>query len=61
LASGKPSNVVAMDAGVPGVLIRIAGLVYVTGGRGVRALIVFPAVTTVLLYVIFGLLLRVPL
>jgi len=39
----------------------IAGLVYVTGGRGVRALIVFPAVTTVLLYVIFGLLLRVPL
>jgi hypothetical protein len=39
----------------------IAGLVYVTGGRGVRALVVFPAVTTVLLYVIFGLLLRVPL
>ena len=39
----------------------IAGLVYVTGGRGVRALVVFPAVTTMLLYVIFGLLLRVPL
>jgi hypothetical protein len=39
----------------------IAGLVYVTGGRGVRALVVFPAVTTVLLYVIFSLLLRVPL
>jgi hypothetical protein len=38
----------------------IAGLVYVTGGRGVRALVVFPVVTTALLYVIFGVLLRVP-
>ena len=25
LAMGKPSNVVAIDAGVPGVLMRIAG------------------------------------
>lgn len=39
----------------------IAGLVFVTGGRGIRALLLFPVVTTALLYGIFGLLLRVPL
>ncbi|OZM78278.1 hypothetical protein CFP66_31860 [Pseudonocardia sp. MH-G8] len=39
----------------------IAGLVFVTGGRGIRALLVFPLLTTGLLYVIFGLLLQVPL
>jgi hypothetical protein len=39
----------------------IAGLVFITGGRGVRALLVFPVLTTALLYGIFGLLLRVPL
>jgi len=39
----------------------IAGLVFVTGGRGIRALLAFPLLTTALLYVIFGLLLRVPL
>jgi len=39
----------------------LAGLVFVFGGRGIKALIIFPVVTTLLLWAIFGLLLRVPL
>jgi hypothetical protein len=39
----------------------VAGLVAVIGGRGWKALILFPVIVTALLYAIFALLLKVPL
>ncbi|MGA9872953.1 MAG: tripartite tricarboxylate transporter TctB family protein [Rhodococcus sp. (in: high G+C Gram-positive bacteria)] len=42
-------------------IFLLAGLVAVAGGRGVKALVIFPVVTTFLLWSIFGLLLQVPL
>lgn len=42
-------------------VVLLAGLVFAFGGRGLKALVVFPVVTTLLLWAIFGLLLRVPL
>ncbi|MFC5931738.1 tripartite tricarboxylate transporter TctB family protein [Cryobacterium melibiosiphilum] len=42
-------------------VLFLAALVFVTGARGPKALIVFPIVTTAVLYGLFGLLLRVPL
>ncbi|WP_395307656.1 tripartite tricarboxylate transporter TctB family protein [Mycobacterium sp. AMU20-3851] len=39
----------------------LIGLTFLFGGRGIKALIVFPLVTTLILWAIFGLLLRVPL
>lgn len=39
----------------------LAGLVFAFGGRGIKALIIFPVATTLVLWAIFGLLLRVPL
>jgi hypothetical protein len=42
-------------------VLLLVGLVYLFGGRGIKALLVFPAVTTLILWAIFGLLLRVPL
>ncbi|MFC4564835.1 tripartite tricarboxylate transporter TctB family protein [Nocardiopsis mangrovi] len=41
--------------------VLVAALAYLGGGRGWKALIAFPAVTTAVLYVLFGVLLRVPL
>jgi putative tricarboxylic transport membrane protein len=41
--------------------VLLLGLTFVFGGRGIKALVVFPVVTTLLLWSIFGLLLRVPL
>lgn len=42
-------------------ILFLAGLVFITGARGWKALVVFPVVTTGVLYGLFGLLLRVPL
>lgn len=39
----------------------LAGLVFAFGGRGIKALMIFPVATTLVLWAIFGLLLRVPL
>ncbi|MFC3997423.1 tripartite tricarboxylate transporter TctB family protein [Nocardiopsis sediminis] len=41
--------------------VLVAALTYLGGGRGWRALLAFPVVTTVVLYVLFGVVLRVPL
>ncbi|MGY2066507.1 tripartite tricarboxylate transporter TctB family protein [Blastococcus sp. SYSU DS0619] len=46
---------------VPVTFVFVAALTAVLGSRGVRALVVFPAVVVGLSYGIFGLLLRVPL
>ena len=42
-------------------VVLLAGLTFVYGGRGIKALIVFPVTATLVLWGIFGLLLRVPL
>ncbi|MBY6414328.1 tripartite tricarboxylate transporter TctB family protein [Rhodococcus sp. BP-252] len=42
-------------------VVLLAGLVAISGGRGLKALIVFPLVTTFILWAVFGLLLQVPL
>ncbi|MFI7025505.1 tripartite tricarboxylate transporter TctB family protein [Micromonospora sp. NPDC049900] len=42
-------------------LIFVAALTWIAGGRGVKDLLVFPAGVTVVIYGLFGLLLRVPL
>lgn len=42
-------------------VLLLAGLVAVAGGRGIKALVVFPVVTTVVLWSVFGVLLQVPL
>lgn len=39
----------------------LIGLTFLFGGRGIKALIVFPVVTTLILWAIFGLVLQVPL
>ncbi|MDI9927288.1 tripartite tricarboxylate transporter TctB family protein [Rhodococcus sp. IEGM 1341] len=39
----------------------LAAITAISGGRGVKALAVFPIVTTAILWLIFGLLLQVPL
>lgn len=41
--------------------LLLAGLTFAFGGRGVKALIVFPVATTLVLWAVFGLLLQVPL
>ncbi|MBP1326276.1 hypothetical protein JOF28_001508 [Leucobacter exalbidus] len=46
---------------VPITLVLVAGLSLLMGGRGWRALILFPVVVTAILFGVFGLLLRVPL
>ncbi len=46
---------------LPVTAVFLAALMFVTGGRGAKALIVFPASTAAILYGLFGLLLRVPL
>ncbi|MGW0160851.1 tripartite tricarboxylate transporter TctB family protein [Mycobacterium sp. NPDC003323] len=42
-------------------VVLLIGLTFLFGGRSIKALIVFPLVTTLILWAIFGLLLRVPL
>ncbi|WP_249412449.1 tripartite tricarboxylate transporter TctB family protein [Micromonospora endophytica] len=42
-------------------LVFVAALTWVAGGRGIKDLLLFPAGVTVVIYVLFGLLLRVPL
>lgn len=42
-------------------VLLLAGLVAIGGGRGIRALVLFPVVTTAVLWSVFGLLLQVPL
>ncbi|OZC84310.1 hypothetical protein CH304_17875 [Rhodococcus sp. 15-649-1-2] len=42
-------------------VILLAAITAVSGGRGIKALVLFPIVTTLILWAIFGLLLRVPL
>lgn len=42
-------------------VVLLAGLTAISGGRGVKALVVFPVITTVILWAVFGLLLQVPL
>ena len=42
-------------------LVLLVGLVWLYGGRGVRSLVVFPVVMTAGIYVVFHLLLRIPL
>ncbi|MFI7580968.1 tripartite tricarboxylate transporter TctB family protein [Kocuria kalidii] len=46
---------------LPVTAVFLAALMFVTGGRGTKALIVFPISTAAILYGLFGLLLRVPL
>lgn len=41
--------------------ILVAALAYLGGGRGWKALLAFPVVVTAVLYLLFGVLLRVPL
>jgi putative tricarboxylic transport membrane protein len=41
-------------------MVFVAALVWIAGGRGIKELILFPAGITVVLYVLFALLLRVP-
>lgn len=41
--------------------VLLAGMVAIAGGRGLKALVLFPVITTAVLYGIFGALLRVPL
>jgi hypothetical protein len=41
--------------------LLFAGLVAIGGGRGWKAFLLFPAIATAVLYVFFGLLLKVPL
>ncbi|GAA3991246.1 tripartite tricarboxylate transporter TctB family protein [Thermobifida alba] len=41
--------------------VLLVALVYLGGGRGWKALLVFPAVVTAVLYLLFGVLLRVPI
>ncbi|MER7165230.1 tripartite tricarboxylate transporter TctB family protein [Micromonospora sp. NPDC000207] len=42
-------------------LVYVAALTWIAGGRGIKDLVFFPAGVTLLIYVLFGLLLRVPL
>lgn len=42
-------------------VVLLIGLTFLFGGRGIKALIVFPVTTTLILWAIFGMLLRVPL
>lgn len=42
-------------------VLLLAGLTWVYGGRGWRALVLFPVAATALIYVLFHLLLRIPL
>ncbi|GGM15635.1 MULTISPECIES: tripartite tricarboxylate transporter TctB family protein [Micromonospora] len=42
-------------------LVFVAALIGIAGGRGIKDLLLFPAGVTVVIYVLFGLLLRVPL
>lgn len=42
-------------------VVFLSALMFVTGGRGVKALVVFPALTAAVLYGLFGMLLQVPL
>jgi hypothetical protein len=42
-------------------LVLVAALAFIIGGRGWRALLLFPALVTAALYVLFVLLLKVPL
>ncbi|QTV80295.1 tripartite tricarboxylate transporter TctB family protein [Microbacterium sp. NIBRBAC000506063] len=46
---------------IPVTLVLASALTALQGGRGWRALLLFPAVITGVLYVLFGVLLRVPL
>lgn len=46
---------------LPVTVVFLSVLLSVTGGRGIKALLVFPALTATVLYGLFGLLLRVPL
>ena len=46
---------------LPVTVVFLSVLLFVTGGRGIKALVVFPALTAMVLYGVFGLLLRVPL
>jgi hypothetical protein len=39
----------------------VAGLTWIVGGRGIKDLVLFPAVITVVLYALFALLLKVPI
>jgi tripartite tricarboxylate transporter TctB family protein len=41
--------------------LLVAGLAWIAGGRGVKDLVLFPAVITVVLYALFALLLKVPI
>ncbi|GAB3212593.1 tripartite tricarboxylate transporter TctB family protein [Marinactinospora thermotolerans] len=41
--------------------VLFVALTYIAGGRGWKALLLFPVVTTMVLYLLFGVLLRVPL
>jgi hypothetical protein len=41
-------------------MVLVAALTWIAGGRGVKDLLVFPAVITVVLYALFALLLKVP-
>lgn len=46
---------------LPVTVVFLSVLLFVTGGRGIKALVLFPALTAMVLYGLFGLLLRVPL
>lgn len=46
---------------LPVTVVFLSALMFITGGRGVKALLVFPALTAVVLYGLFKMLLQVPL
>ncbi len=46
---------------LPVTVLFLSALMFITGGRGIKALLVFPALTAVVLYGLFKMLLQVPL
>lgn len=46
---------------LPVTALFLSALMFITGGRGIKALLVFPALTAVVLYGLFKMLLQVPL
>ena len=46
---------------IPVTVLFLSALMFITGGRGIKALLVFPALTAVVLYGLFKMLLQVPL
>ncbi|WP_461189344.1 tripartite tricarboxylate transporter TctB family protein [Arthrobacter sp. Z4-13] len=46
---------------LPVTVVFLSALMFITGGRGVKALAVFPVLTAVVLYGLFKMLLQVPL